>query len=421
MNLKWINKRQQNLLFLFCWCAYVAVYLGRYNYSAALADMVVRGVMTKSQGGLIATCFYITYGSCQIFSGFLGDKLDSRWMVGIGLGVSGLMNLLIGMVSTWQVMLVFWMINGVAQSMVWSPMLRLLAEKLPRERSLKAGIDIATTVPAGSILSYGITALTLFLVGWRGSFMAPGIILLAMCALWMLGVGNLEKHADTAGEEVTEAKKEESGPKAKLMSILIPSGILIMMLAVMMQGALRDSVTTWMPTYLTEGFGLSAEVASIASMVLPIVNLIGVYVGSWLNKKVLKDEVLTAAVLFLIAAVTLGAIVLMKKPPLVPALLILGIANAASHTVNTMLISLLPMYFARERRVSTLTGLLNAIVYVGSSISAYGIGAISDAAGWGMTQLIWCVISVAGTVLLFVARIKWAPYKKRRLAEEKND
>ena len=147
MNLKWTDKRQQNLLFLLCWAAYVTVYLGRYNFSSALADMVTREVLTKSQGGIIATCFYITYGASQVLSGFLGDKLDARRMVGIGLGVSGIMNLLIGLTSSWKVMTAMWMVNGLAQSMVWSPMLRLLAEELPRQRCLKAGIDIATTVP----------------------------------------------------------------------------------------------------------------------------------------------------------------------------------------------------------------------------------------------------------------------------------
>ena len=421
--LKWTNRRQQNMLFLLCWTGYVTVYLGRYNLSAALTDMVAQDFLTKSQGGLIATSFFVTYGACQIISGLLGDRINARLMVGIGLGVSGLMNLCIGLMPSWEAVLILWMINEIAQSMVWSPMLRLIAEELPRERSLKAGVDIATTVPAGSILSYALTALSLLLVGWRGAFIAPGVLLLVIFVVWMIGVGRLQKTAERGvieeGEPLEGLEKATKGHRSSLMFLLIHSGLLIAAAAVMLQGAVRDSVTTWMPTYLTEDFGLSAEIASISSMALPIVNLIGVYGAAWLNKKVLKDEMATAALLFFFAAVSLGVIVGMKKPPLLAAILILAFANASMHAINTMLISLLPMYFTKSRRVSTITGLLNAVVYVGSAVSAYGIGAVSDTYGWGMTRWIWCGFCVLGSLLLVGACLIWIPYKKKSLAEDR--
>ena len=145
-------------LFLYCWIAYTVTYLGRYNLSAAMADMVLQGVLTKSQGGLIATCFFVSYGAGQLLSGILGDKLNGRWMVGSGLLLSGAMNLAMGLTGDWRIMAAIWMVNGVTQSMIWSPLLRILAEAMPRKRCLKAGIDLATTIPAGTLASYGMTA-----------------------------------------------------------------------------------------------------------------------------------------------------------------------------------------------------------------------------------------------------------------------
>jgi OPA family glycerol-3-phosphate transporter-like MFS transporter len=195
----------------------------------------------------------------------------------------------------------------------------------------------------------------------------------------------------------------------------VPSGLIIISIAVLMQGALRDSITTWVPTYLTEVYGLGAMLSVIASMVLPLLNLAGVYAASWLNTHVLRDELSTSAVLYILSLVCLGFMVAVSCLPMVLSLLLLAITTSAMHAINTMLISLLPMYFTRMRRVSTVSGMLNAVVYMGSALSAYGVGALSDWGGWGATQIAWCLMCAAGVGLCLLGRAIWNPYKRNYL------
>ncbi len=419
MEKKWIDRRQMDQLFLYCWIAYTVTYLGRYNLSAAMADMVVQGVLTKSQGGWIATCFFISYGVGQLLSGILGDKLNGRWMVGSGLLLSGAMNMAMGFSGHWKVMAVLWMVNGLTQSMIWSPLLRILADAMPRKRCLKAGIDLATTIPAGTLASYGLTAAAIALSGWAMAFCSAGAVLVVMGLVWLAGLGALERRAhlgmvDESGEKA-EPDLAPGGPRPSLLAILLPSGLVIIAAAVMLQGALRDSITTWMPTYLTEAYGLGPQVSIIASMALPLVNLGGVYAASWLNTHVLKDELSSSAVLFALSVACLAVMVGFQRLNVALALLLLAVATSAMHAINTMIISLLPMYFTRMRRVSTVSGMLNAVVYLGSALSAYGIGALSDYGGWGATQVAWCLMCVAGALLCWWARSIWNPYKRIHL------
>lgn len=419
MEKKWTNRRQMDQLFLYCWIAYTVTYLGRYNLSAAMADMVLQGVLTKSQGGLIATCFFVSYGAGQLLSGILGDKLNGRWMVGSGLLLSGAMNLAMGLTGDWRIMAAIWMVNGVTQSMIWSPLLRILAEAMPRKRCLKAGIDLATTIPAGTLASYGMTAAAIALSGWAMAFYSAGAVLIAMGLVWLAGLGALEKRAQRGMVDETEENAAPelapAGPRPSMLAILLPSGLLITALAVMLQGALRDSITTWMPTYLTEAYGLGAQVSIIASMALPLVNLGGVYAASWMNTRVLKDELSSSAVLFALSVACLAVMVAFQQLNVALALLLLAVTTSAMHSINTMIISLLPMYFTRMRRVSTVSGMLNAVVYLGSALSAYGIGALSDYGGWGATQVAWCLMCVAGALLCLWARKVWNPYKRAHL------
>lgn len=57
---------------------------------------------------------------------------------------------------------------------------------------------------------------------------------------------------------------------------MIQSGFLLLMIALFVQGALKDGVTTWVPTYISETYGLSSIVAIMGTMVIPVFNLLGV-------------------------------------------------------------------------------------------------------------------------------------------------
>ena len=62
-----------------------------------------------------------------------------------------------------------------------------------------------------------------------------------------------------------------------------------------------------------------------------------------------------------------------------------------------MFVSLLPMHFRGEGKVSTATGVLNAITHLGSAAASILFGALTEKFGWGGTGIagmFCCVIPI---------------------------
>ena len=106
------------LIFVACWAAYCASYLGRINYTAALTAIVADGVFSKSHAGFIGTVYFFCYGAGQIFSGILGDRVSPYKMVGTGLVGTVCANILMPLCSgSYIVMSVVWGLNGIVDAL----------------------------------------------------------------------------------------------------------------------------------------------------------------------------------------------------------------------------------------------------------------------------------------------------------------
>lgn len=178
-------------------------------------------------------------------------------------------------------------------------------------------------------------------------------------------------------------------------------------------GVIKDSVTTWTPSYISEVFNVGSVISILTTTLLPIVNLAGVYVASFLNSKVFKDELLSAAALFLVSVAAIILLAVFGNVNIIFSAMMLAVTTSAMLGVNTMIISLLPLYFARANKVSTITGILNAMAYIGSALSAYGIGALSEYAGWTVTIIAWGAVCVVGIISCILGRGVWNRYKRR--------
>lgn len=419
---KIFDERVMSIFFLVCWVAYFSSYLGRLNFSASITEIVSQNVLNKSQAGLIGTAFFCSYGAGQLFSGILGDKVSSKFMVFTGLTASAVVNVVMGCTSSATVMIVLWLFNGFAQSLTWSPIVKIFADRLPRRQCVRACVNISTSMAAGTLGAYLMSAGCIALMGWRSVFFAGALLMVLVALLWFISITKIERHADQKGfleaEEDEPSQEGDPAPKKPSVAagqpigkILIASGLVFFAAAIIMEGILKDGVTTWTPTYISEVFHLGSVVSILVTTLLPIVNLAGVYVADYLKDKVFHDELLTSGTLFLATIASLIILILFGKYSVILATLMLAVTTSAMLGINTMIIGLIPLYFARANQVSTVTGLLNALAYLGSAISTYGFGALSEYAGWNMTIVVWCLVAALGIVACLMGRRIWNRYK----------
>ena len=408
------NPSTMRLLFSLCWISYVCTYLGRLNYSACLVEIVNMEGWSKGQAGLIATGFFATYGFGQLINGFIGDKLSPKFMVSCGLGLSGIVNLLFPLVHHIPLNMILWCINGFVQSMIWSPLVRLLSEWLPAEKRLKACVNMNETVPVGTLAVYGLSAGLVYLGNWKWVFFTSGTILLIVSMIWFRGISSIEKKLEPAEQvEITVQKTtEHKKTDLSLWKLALAGAMPLCCVALFMQGMLKDGVTTWIPTFLEENFGLTSAAAILSTTIVPIINLGGVYLASFINYKFTKNEVLTAVFFFMTGLSALLLLTFGPKNSAVLSLLLLATTTTFMMGINTLLASMMPSYYVRFGVCSTVTGLLNAAAYLGSAVSSYGNGEIVEHFGWNTIMYCWCVCAFIGMTACLLSARHWKKFRK---------
>ena len=70
------------------WIGYALFYFTRKSFNAAAPEVIASGVMLRTDIGLLATLFYITYGLSKFFSGIVSDRSDERYVMELGLNAS---------------------------------------------------------------------------------------------------------------------------------------------------------------------------------------------------------------------------------------------------------------------------------------------------------------------------------------------
>lgn len=415
---KLADAKSIRMLFFISWVTYVSTYVGRLNFSASMGEMIIAGNFTKSELGLVGAVFFFAYGIGQFISGILGDKVSPKQLVFIGVSTSSILNLAMGVSSSYEAMIVLWSLNGLMQSLTWSPLARLISDRLPRKERFKAFVNLSTTVPAGTLLTYFMCSMLIEYSNWRMVFILAAILMFPVAVIWYVAISKLEYKAESEGFTEEDALQSAAGRNTPVHNtsfhtVCLASGLLMISIGAMLHGILKDGIMTWLPTYLAEGFNTSSSLAIRLTMVLPVINLAGVYISNYFNRKIFMNELVTAAFLFVITVLALLILIIYGQDNLLISLIMLGIVTSAMLGVNSMLISLVPLYFSESRRVSTISGMLNSTTYLGSAISSYGVGAIAQQFGWGVTRSSWCILATVGAVICMISSNKWRNFTKQ--------
>lgn len=410
---KLANRRQVVFFFIVCFLAYYSTYLGRLNYAASLAEIIRKEGFSKGQAGLVGTAFFFSYGAGQLVSGFAGDRGNSKWLVFVGLMGTAVMNAVMGCLRAPEAMTVVWCLNGVAQSMVWSPMLHIICELLDAKTRMKFCMYINYSVPLGTFSSYGLSALLIGIRGWRTAFLVPAVLVGATALFWFFGMKSL---GYSGKKEFQSAERFSGQVVEERRKIFLFPDFLFLLLAVCVQGALKDGVTVWIPVYLEENHSIGSIVAILSTMAIPFFNLMGVALACFWVKKMGENEILSASVFYEVGALALGALFIGGSHNVIFALCMLATVTTSMMSVNALLIAILPSRFGQLGKASIVSGILNSCVYAGCALSTYGIGKLTESRGWDVTIFLWMIGAVAAGGICIGCCRRWKWYVNEYLA-----
>ena len=409
------DQKQVKFLAYICTFMYFTSYMTRLNYGAVVAEIERAEGIPKDMLSFAVTGLFITYGIGQLISGWLGDRIPPKYLMFCGLGLSTLMNLLLPLNTDVWYMTAVWCINGFGQALMWPPMVKILSGYLSSEDYVKATFTVIIGSTCGSIGVYLAASACIALANWQTLFYVCSVFGIIGMSLCMFGITKTEKYAEKYGKVIeTEAPSENGEQKTSFVKITggIAVMIVVIMVAIVLQGSLRDGVTTWLPTYIENTFNLGTAVSILSGVVLPLFTLVCVTIVKSIFPKYIKNEVVFAGIIFAIGAV--AALVLALFPTSNPIISIAfsALLVACMHGVNQMLICIVPGQFRKTGKISTISGFLNFATYVGAALSTYCFAALAKNGDWRPVIFLWVFIAGAGAVICFLLTKAWNKYKK---------
>ena len=174
-----INKNYQYWrvhILISMYLGYAIFYFTRKSFNYAMPALIEDLGLTKGDIGIIGTIFYLTYGCSKFISGIVSDNSNPRYFMGVGLIITGVINIIFGFSSSLGVFVGLWVCNAFFQGWGWPLCSKLLTTWYSQsERGLWWSIWNTSHNIGGALIPILVGFVTLY-YGWRMGMIVPGVI-----------------------------------------------------------------------------------------------------------------------------------------------------------------------------------------------------------------------------------------------------
>lgn len=394
MNQAATKHKAHHLMLLFT-SVYFISYVTRINYGAIISEISIQEQILKSTASFALTGNSVAYGLGQLLSGYIGDRIQPKKVIFTGLIITIMMNAAITFCINPYQMAVVWSINGLAQAFMWPPLVKIMSSVFSEEDYKKATVFVSWGSSLGTVMVYLTSPLIIYLGGWRSVFIVCAFLAMIMAIVWLIKCPTISL---VAGIET-----ESDAPTAFPWSFTIV-GILI---AIVLQGYLRDGVATWIPSLTLETFHLSTNISILTGIVFPLFSILIYYIVSVIYRKAIQNELVLGGLLFIISAISALSLAMLREKSIALTVFTSSMITAGMHGVNLMLVCMLPRYFLKYGRISLISGLFNSFTYLGSAISAFSMAAYTEHFGWSSMAYFWAAIALTGGSICLILANRW--------------
>ena len=407
------DDKKSVILFILIFVVYALIYLTKNCFSAAMAPIVAEGIMTKSETGLIAAMFYLIYAPFQIVGGFAADRYSPYKLLLWGTLGAGICNLLVYFFSeNYIAMLIIWSLNAVIQFGIWPAVFKIITSQLKEVHRVKGVFYISFTATAGLVLSYVCAAI---ITDWKINFLLSAIILFLCVAALMAVYPGLERSMlpEAIPEDLSEQPKKQKTEKQKgVLSLVIKSGVPILLVVYAIQGLLNLGLKALAPVMLMENYeSVSPAFANTLNIILVVASSGGLFFSRMPFFKKFSD-VSSIAIMF---AVTVPLLVVVTFIGNVSIALIVVVLSLLLISVSSMTIffSYITKAFEKFGLGGTLAGLFNCMSAVGLVLANYVFAKLAEEFGWGFTTKSWLIIAIVCLALTALTIPIWKNFKKK--------
>ena len=360
--------------------AYASYYLGRKGFSAA--KKTIRDTLGVSEAalGLIDTVYLGAYAVGQFASGYAGDRVGARRLIGAGLLASAVVCALFGSMSGALAFGVLFFVNGLAQSTGWPGTARAMAEWTTPENRGTVMAFWSTCYQVGGIVATAFAGYMIRAHGWRFAFFGPAVIM-AVVAVLVLALlkpgpdGALVSSHRQPGDVRATAAAQRAVFRDPVLWSLGASYFFIKYV--------RYALLFWLPYYLSTSLGYAVDRAAYVSTAFEVGGIFGVVVIGSLSDRIpgVSRVGLSALCLLGLAGVLLGRALFPSHGPgaIVVTLTAVG---ALLFGPDALLSGAATQDAAGPRAAATGIGFVNGVGSVGGLVEGLTLPLLSKRFGW---------------------------------------
>lgn len=388
-------------IFYAMFLGYAIYYFTRNSFTFAMPGLMQELHFDKSQLGILATVFSLTYGISKFVSGFLSDRSSPRYFMALGLFATGIINILFGLSSSLLLFVLLWGFNGWFQGCGWPPCARFLMHWYSHSERGAWWSSWNASHNVGAFLIPWIVGAVSQEFGWRYAMYVPGIFAIATSFFLInrlrdtpeaIGLPPIEKfrhdYLDPAHPD--EEERELSAKELLVDYVLKNPYMWILGIAYFFVYVVRIGISSWTALFLIEERGYSLLGGSGIASLFEIGGLVGSLTAGWTSDYLFAAKRGPVNVIYAFGMI--GAIILFwfipQNNPLLDsiAVFLLGFTIFGPQ----MLIGMAAAELSHKEAAATATGFVGFIAYLGSASAGYPLGRIID--GWGWQGFFWALL-----------------------------
>ena len=410
------NEKLSVLLFLSVAIVYAFTYMTKNCYAAAMALLVEENVLTKTQTGTIGAAFYLMYAPFQIVGGIAADKYSPYKLIAIGLFGGAVANIVVSITDNYYVMLVTWSLNAVVQFGIWPSVFKIVSTKLSPIHRHNGIFYIMFSTSFGLILSYIFAGIA---NSWRSNFVVSSVVLVVCFVFWVIAGKYFDKKMVTDEEHhhgvahLPEHTMPEKSKKSGFGKLMIKSGLLILLPAVIIRTVFEQGIQTVIPTMISESYDhVSASLASVLTLVPIFFGIFGKTAMNFIYRRKQYNQSMAMAIMFIVLIPLLSSMLLIGKINVWFILAIVSViilfAAAGSYIATYMAVP-----FTKYGFNATAAGILNAMASLGIVVGNYALTRIADSISWSAVWIVLAILSGVGCALCLIAFVPWKKFTSK--------
>ena len=368
--------------------AYTLYYVCRMTLGVVKQPLIDGGVLTAGQLGIIGSAFYFVYALGKFLNGFIADYCNIRRFMAVGVGISALVNLLLGMTGLWSwpaglmmaAFSILWGMNGWVQSMGSPPGTISLSRWFPLKSRGTMYSIFSSTPQLGKSVSMIMTGFIVAAAGWQWGFLAAavaGVIGLVVALAFISDTP--ESEGLPSVEELSGEPVHEKRPTSELQKwVFKHPGIWVIAISTAFLYITQHAVSDWGVLFLQKQKDFNLERATQVIGLAEVFGVAGNLAAGWLSDVLFRGNRVRPVVIAGIMAVLSLAGFLFLGGGFGLNMAFVAVFSCSFSVVFCIVAGLMALDFVPRRATGAALGIVGISSYVAAGLQSVASGFLID-------------------------------------------